>query len=232
MIKLEEYEGVTVLRDDLLPGGTKSILMPFLTAEGEHFVYATPVYGAFQIALSIYCQQSNKKATIICAGRKETHPNTQICKDHGADVIEVKPGYLSCVEKFARDYAKTKGAVKLEFGAKTPQSIVLIAERMEEIIKLLGYEPDDIYCAVGSGTLAEGILTGTRTATVHGVCVGANYDNAHPRFKKYVYHTKFESLAYIKSRYFPSMPNYDLKAWQYCLETKDPSRKTLFWNVY
>jgi hypothetical protein len=56
MIVIEKHKCVNVLRDDLLPGGTKSILMPSIIGDSLEYVYASPVYGGFQIALSAYCQ--------------------------------------------------------------------------------------------------------------------------------------------------------------------------------
>ena len=40
----------------------------------------------------------------------------------------------------------------------------LIANRTKEIISKLGYEPDEIWCALGSGVLMEGIIRGTTTS--------------------------------------------------------------------
>ncbi len=65
MITIEQHKGVKVLRDDLLTGGTKSILMPSIIGDDLEYVYSSPVYGGFQIALSAYCQSVNKKATIL-----------------------------------------------------------------------------------------------------------------------------------------------------------------------
>ena len=57
MITIEKHYDINILRDDLLIGGTKSILMSSLDNETHinEFVYASPVYGGFQIALSAYC---------------------------------------------------------------------------------------------------------------------------------------------------------------------------------
>lgn len=229
MVVLEEHNGVTVLRDDVLAGGTKSILMPYLVKDKAEYVYASPVYGGFQIALSAYCKSVGKQATIFCAKRKEMHPNTQKCIEYGAKIIEVPYGYLSVVEKRARDYCEMGGAEKLVFGAKDDFCINLIADRMRQIIKQLGREPKEIFCAVGSGTLVEGILRGTETAKVIGVQVGAEYTNENPRLRLLKYHKDFNSASQQKSD-FPSMPNYDLKAWEYCLIYKK-SDDVLFWNV-
>ncbi|HYG53602.1 MAG TPA: hypothetical protein VD905_22090, partial [Flavobacteriales bacterium] len=142
-IIIEQHAGITVLRDDLLPGGTKSILLPSLIDEHEEYVYASPVYGAFQIALSIYCQSVGKKATIFCAKRNKRHKNTTTCEIYGAKIVEVPYGYLSVVEKSASNYAWKTGAKKIQFGGQTEENINLIAARMRQITELLGYEPQN-----------------------------------------------------------------------------------------
>ena len=111
MITIEQHKGVNVLRDDLLTGGTKSILIPSIIGDDLEYVYASPVYGGFQIALSAYCQSVNKKATIFCAKRKEMHPNTLKCIEYGAKVVEVPYGYLTVVEKHAEIFGGSANGV-------------------------------------------------------------------------------------------------------------------------
>lgn len=230
MIQIQQCFGVNVLRDDVLPGGTKSVLMPSIIGDAEEYVYASPVYGGFQIALSAYLQRKpGKRATIFCAKRKEQHPNTKQCIAYGAKVIEVPYGYLSVVEKRARDYCAETGAEKLTFGAKTESNISILADRMRQVTKVLGREPDEVWCAIGSGTLVEGILEGTIKAKVFGVQVGAEYNREHERLKVLPYHLGFDRPAKASAP-FPSVPNYDLKAWEYCMKHKG-SGNVLFWNV-
>lgn len=225
---IQSHNSILVLRDDLLPGGTKSVLLPHLIGEAQEYVYASPVYGGFQIALSIYCKSIGKQATIFCAERREMHPNTLKCLEHGAKVVQVKHGYLSVVEKAARVYCDS-GAIKLQFGAKTEQSLEILSNRVKQVIDKLNGEPDEIWCAVGSGLLIESILKGTTRAKINGVCVGADYKLEHERVKLYKYPKPFEKAIKLYCP-FPSMPNYDLKAWDVCVSNaKSPC--TLFWNV-
>lgn len=232
MITIEKYNGINVLRDDLLNGGTKSILMhTLITDDFNEYVYASPVYGGFQIALSAYCKSVGKKATIFCAARKEKHTNTLKCIELGANVIEVKCGYLTVVEKHSRDYCDLTGANKLKFGAKTDVCKSLISKRVKDVIKQLGKEPDEIWCAIGSGTLVESILDATTTAKVFGVQVGQEYNLRPDRLTVLTYHKPFDKKSNIICP-FPSMPNYDLKAWEYLNNLRDNRNKNiLFWNV-
>jgi len=232
-ICLEKHSDIIVLRDDLLPGGTKSILLDSLLPQHyEEYVYATPVYGGFQIALALYCKQKQKKAVIFCAKRKDRHKNTVKIIEAGATVHETPVGYLSVVEKKAREYEKQHlMAYKIPFGAGIPDSIVMIEKRMRLISKQIGYEPDVIFCAVGSGTLVQGILQGTENAKVCGVVVGKDFTFSHPRLTLYHHHLPFERAATTPCP-FPSTANYDQKAWEYCLRYSSPKIDgVFFWNV-
>jgi hypothetical protein len=303
-IIIEKYEnqtGIYVLRDDLLPGGTKSILIDSLLVNNHdvnELVYASPCYGGFQIALSIYCKNNNKKATIFCAQRKIRHPNTEICIQNGANVVEVPYGYLSVVEKHAREYLRlreslqTKGIIlgaggvlagglvplvplKITFGANSPENITIIASRAKRVIEsfteIYGKPPDEIWCAVGSGTLISGIIQAVAEMQgaqcfcqalptwemghnpcskgsegtccplkIYGVQVGKEFKGSNsPNVTIIVYPKPFEYASKLKVN-FPSMKNYDLKAFELCLEHNknksndaniDENKKVLFWNV-
>lgn len=279
-IVIEKYEnqtGMYVLRDDLLPGGTKSILLDSILKRGalppseiNEFIYASPCYGGFQIALSIFCKNNNKKATIFCAERKIRHPNTEICIQNGANVIEVPYGYLSVVEKRSREYVRdstlqkkrsisinSEGGVlgeplvplKIAFGANSPETINIIASRAKRVIEtfseIYGTPPHEIWCAVGSGTLISGIIQAVAEMQgkegsegsplkIYGVQVGKEFkDTNYPNVTILVYPKPFEYASKLKVN-FPSMPNYDLKAFEMCIKYNtniDENKKVLFWNV-
>jgi hypothetical protein len=240
MIKVENHHGIHVLRDDLLEGGTKSILMPYYDRpEINEFVYASPVYGCFQIALSVYAKSVNKKATIFCAKRKKLHPNTILCKEYGAKIIEIPFGYLSNIEKKARDYCLNKKKIeKITFGGLNQRNIALIGKRMINILKHIKRLPNQIWCAVGSGTLLSGILSSVpNSVKVYGVIVGAEIDmnilNKYHNLTLLKYPKPFEKESKIKIN-FPSSPNYDRKAFELCLienENSSIDEYILFWNV-
>ena len=235
---IKTYNNIQVLRDDLLPGGTKSILLEkILDTKYDEYVYASPVYGAAQIALSAYCKSIGKKATIFCAERKTLHENTERCIELGAKVVQVPYGYLKVVQYNANKYCEETGANLLPFGFDTQDTRDLIADRTRSIINAMGYEPDEIWCAVGSGVLMEGILQGTNSARINGVQVGKEYEieekrniDGMNRVTLHRHELPFEKPANYFGD-FPSTPNYDLKAWEFCNKNKGDG-KILFWNVY
>jgi len=241
-IIIEKHYGIHVLRDDLLTGGTKSILMPTIDRpEIKEFVYASPVYGGFQIALSAYCQSVGKKATIFCAKRNNKHSNTLKCIKYGANIIEVPYGYLTVVEKKAREYCNGKPDIeKLKFGANNPQNKEIIANRAAKVLQELTWKycmkiPDEIWCAVGSGTLISSILAASpHQVKVYGVQVGAEFheNNNYKNLTIIPYPKSFDRESKIIID-FPSTPNYDRKAFELCLSHYEHNRdkNILFWNV-
>lgn len=225
-IVIRKYFGINVVRDDFLKGGTKSVLMPEIIEPNKTYVYASPVYGGFQIALSAYC---GPRAVIFCAKRGTKHENTLEVLKYGGKVVEVPNGFLSVVEARAREYAEKTGAVKLVFGARNPKNIGIIRDRIKRSIEILGKEPDEIWCAIGSGTLVSAMLEATTTAKIHGVQVGQTCDIKHPRLKIYVYPKSFDKPSRFDAP-FKSTKNYDLKAFEFCVKNKK-SKNVLFWNV-
>ena len=239
-ITIENHNGIFVLRDDLLPGGTKSILIKSIIESAPYkneFVYASPVYGGFQVALSAYCKQEGKKTTIFCAKRNTLHPNTIKCLEYGANVIQVPYGYLSVVEKQARLYCKGNANIeKIVFGASSIENEDLLTQRTLEVFKQLGKEPDEIWCAIGSGTLITGISRACKTAKVYGVQVGAEFipKEGINNIQIIKYEKPFDKPSKLKAP-FPSMENYDLKAYEKCIEhnkSMSSDKCVLFWNVY
>lgn len=221
--RIETYNGIDVLRDDLLVGGTKSLLMNQLSTSIDEYVYVSPVYGALQIALSDWCNKNYIKCTIISAKRKVRHPNTIKAEELGAKIIEVPYGYMVVLNKVKKDYLQANPLAKeIPFGLDTEESRDIIAERAKVLDKY-----DEVWCAIGSGVLVEGILRGTTTTKVNGVVVGKDYQNNHQRLKLWKYHKPFQQLA--KKPPFPSTRNYDAKAWEYCMEHH--TLNNFFWNV-
>lgn len=229
-INIEEYDNIH--RDDLLNGGTKSVVLPYvLDSNYSEFVYATPVYGAFQIALTLYANSIGKKATLFCAERKIKHDNTMEVINNGGNVIEVKHGYLSVVQKRARDYAMENNAQLLPFGAYDSVAKDILIKRAISLTGCLDF--DVVFCALGSGTLYESICEALPDKHVIGVSVGKDYINNKTNGTVLKYELPFEKKSKIKPPFKCSI-NYDAKAWHYCKRYKQQNedKKILFWNVY
>jgi hypothetical protein len=221
------HDGVLVVRDDLFPGGTKARFLPALFAAGVHeVVYASPAEGGAQTALAHVAARLGKRATIFVAARAAPHPRALEAKRLGASVMQVRPGYLSVVQARAREHCARTGATLAPFGLDLPEAVAAIAEAA----RATGLEPDEVWCAAGSGVLARGLAAAWPAARRHVVEVGraltpeavagATIHKAGAPFGR----------AERDAPPFPSDPHYDAKAWRICQARRGPGL-ALFWNV-
>ena len=76
-----------------------------------------------------------------------------MAKRLGAKIMQVTPGYLSTIQARARDYRRQPGVRLAPFGVDMPEAIEAIASAA----RATGIEPDEVWCASGSGVLARGL---------------------------------------------------------------------------
>jgi hypothetical protein len=221
-----EHEGVLVVRDDLFPGGTKARFLGMIFDGAGEVVYASPAQGGAQTALATVARQLGKRATIFVARRAKPHPRTLQAAKLGAKIITVSPGYLSVVQARAREYCTRTGARLMPFGAEMPEAVNAIAAAACAI----GINPDEVWCAAGSGVLARGLAVAWPNARRHAVQVGrtlAPRDVASAEI--HVHPVPFGREARSKPP-FPGDPEYEAKAWEVTMAHKGAGR-VLFWNV-
>lgn len=221
--KLVEHDGIVVVRDDLIAGGTKRRALPVLMGGPEKgYVYASPVYGYAQIALAHAAREAGKRAVVFCAARKEKHPRTLEAAEAGALVVGVPTGYMSVCRKWARDFAEEQGFRLLPFGLDTPEFI----EALAAVARRLPVRPKEVWCVAGSGCLSRALQMAWPKAVVHAVRVGAEPSVGKARL--HVAPERFEQDAKALPP-FPSCSNYDAKAWQFIKRLARPG--ALMWNV-
>lgn len=223
---VREHSGIHVVRDDLFPGGTKARFLPILFNGCEEVVYATPAEGGAQTALATVAAGLGKRATLFVAKRKDPHPRALLAKRLGARVFQVSPGYLSTVQARAREYCTRTGARLAPFGVDMPEAIATIAQAAQAT----GLNPDEVWCASGSGVLARSLARAFPNARRHVVQVGReltpkDVDGA----TIHVAAQPFNAACRSKTP-FPSDPHYDAKAWEIC-KTRHGAGLVLFWNV-
>ena len=219
---IEKYGKVYVVRDDLIPGGTKRRVIDCLLTGADEFVYASPAYGYAQVALAFACRDLGLQATIFTAKRNTLHARTLEARAAGAKIVLVPHGYLSHVQSKAKAYAETTGAKLLPFGFKTPAFEAGFAE----IASALDFQPKEVWTVSGSATLTNALQAAWSDAQFYAVQVGAKSDCG--RANVLIAPEKFENDAKLKPP-FPSCSNYDAKAWQFIQQRA--SEGALFWNV-
>lgn len=222
---VEQVGAISVVRDDLLTGGTKVRALPVLFTDAREYVYAGPAEGYAQIALAVSCAAYGKRAVVFVARRQRRHPFTQRAAAHGARIVEVAPGYLSVVRARARAYAELHHAVLLPFGFDCPAFREALAQAV-----LAGLAPrltpSEVWSVAGSGTLTRALQKVWPEVPFHAVRIGAE-----PRVGRATVHQAPEPFARPAALPppFPSCASYDAKAWRFVSRAARPG--ALFWNV-
>jgi len=224
-LAVDEIEGIRVVRDDRVLGGTKRRALDRLVAgiDADELVYATPAYGFAQIALAGACRAAGKKATIFVAARSDRHPRTQLAADLGANIVEVKAGRLNVIQSRARKHCEATGAYLVPFGMDDE---IFVDAMAQEIAALPGEAPTEVWCVAGSGTLTRALQRAFPDAAHHAVQIGRDPDVGEAKLWKAP--EAFEDDA-TDPPPFPSCSNYDAKAWRFIREHAAPG--ALFWNL-
>lgn len=153
---------VHVVRDDLLPGGTKQravtgYLRDAISEGVTSFVYASPPPGFAQVALAYVCGQMGVDCVLFCeqvGGR--FHEYSLLARSHGATIHPCST--LPVAEKEAGDYRDgTPNCRKLPLGFAEPGYLcylrTAVAREWANITHDLGRAPRRVWLPVGSATL-------------------------------------------------------------------------------
>lgn len=223
---VREHDGISVVRDDLFRGGTKARFLPVLFEDADEVVYASPAEGGAQTALAHTAAALGKRATIFVAKRKQPHSRTLEAKRVGAKVMQVPNGYLNVVQARAKEYCRRTGAKLAPFGVNLPEAIETIAEAA----KATGLDPDEVWCASGSGVLARSLAQAFPKAQRHVVQVGRKLEPTDVAGAT-IHEAGMPFAKALKAQPpFPSCPHYDAKAWRIC-KARHGAGLVLFWNV-
>ena len=171
-IVITEHEGIRVVRDDLISGGTKQRVLECWLPElgpGE-YVYASPAEGYAQIALALACKALGPqyRAHIFVARRKQMHYRTLEAQRQGATITACEniPAFNVLAAR-ARQYVEGSQAKLLPFG--------LDSERFREWMTALikgdwrrneRETPKEVWVTVGSGTLLRCLQNGVAACKV------------------------------------------------------------------
>lgn len=221
-----EHEGIHVVRDDLIGGGTKARFIGQLFEADDEVVYASPPEGGAQTALAWCARELGKRATIFVAKRQRPHPRSLMAKRLGAKVLQVKPGYLTVVQARARAYCEHTGARLAPFGLDMPEAVAAIADAA----RATGLNPDEVWCASGSGVLARGLAQAWPKARRHVVQIGRKLSPEEVAGADiHVYPRPFGKEAAVQPP-FPADPHYDAKAWE-TTKARRGAGLVVMWNV-
>jgi hypothetical protein len=245
-LALQTVGNVCVVRDDLLPGGTKSRGLTTWLHKYRHekLLYRSPPHGYAQVALAIACQELGIPCAIVT---REVYVNngvptisnqTRLARDYGARILLFgeSPDADEVIGKLC-GAGGSGGYIELPLGLDDPGYRQELSEDLEAAIDTARLSDwcDRIWVSVGSGTLF-GCLSDVLPASIDLFAVDVGVlpeDDSRINRVRFVansgyhrYHKPFDSPYLLAPT--PSNENYDAKIWSY---RKHFRQGDVIWNV-
>ena len=237
---LERHEGVCVVRDDLIPGGSKSRFIDYLIGYAPEFRYVqewvyghSPRWGYGQLALSHVARLHGKRSTLFLAKSNDLYPNTALAASWGTTVHQVPLGFMTvCASRAAAYVAEdptTRRMVPFGLDHETVMGSII------KVARSIPIKPDEVWSVAASGTLTRGLQLAWPNAQVNVVQVGHKMSpEERGRATVFTYPKPFATKCPAKDRPpFPSVGEYDAKAWTFARDAarRNPDKIVLLWNV-
>eukprot|EP00045_Choanoeca_perplexa_P006072 m.51681 g.51681 ORF g.51681 m.51681 type:complete len:422 (-) comp13449_c0_seq1:72-1337(-) len=236
---------VYVIRDDVLPGGTKQRATALLfNQHDDTYVYAGPVFGFAQLALTVCANARGKYATVIVARQRsgQLHPLTARAASLGAHVVERGyPNRLKDIQAFSRDYVRSRRRTYLlPFGLDCETFIQGLVDKLRVSLPahLLTRPPKRLWLVAGSATLLAAFARLWPSTHFLVVQVGKTVwpdqlgiqEDGSKKFeaKLHVAPEKFWETA-LQQPPYPSVSSYDAKLWQFVEQQGEDG--DFVWNV-
>ena len=241
-VEIEQHEGIYVVREDKLEGGSKRRFIDRYIREemskgANEFVFGgCPATGYAQMSLPLQAKQYGAKATFFMAKRSldNLHPYQKKALEYGCDIRWVEMGMLNVTLSHARKYYEEDTYHRRNFPLGLEDARVI--EDIEELGKAIADEWSaenfsEIWTVGSSGTLSRGLQRAFPNLEVHCVSVGHKMSERElGRAKFYKSPYKFDKpIKKEEAPPFPSAPTYDAKAWPFIKQYAKP--RALFWNV-
>ena len=174
---VEEFDGIRVVRDDLLNGGTKRRAFNMYVAsrpDVKEFVYASPRQGYAQLSLAYSCRDLGRKCTVTVPKGKRTWLTNEAEK-LGCKIIEVPMGYLTNIQHKAKLYCEETESHLIPFGGDHPIIVEAMCRTAMSLDSYKRFEhPKEVWTVLSSGVLSRGLQKAWPNAKVYGVQIGHN----------------------------------------------------------
>ncbi len=237
---------VIVVRDDVLPGGTKQrVLATYLRSQPHaEFVYTSPATGFAQVALPIAARQEQRRATVFVSPQRSGRTElTKYAASLGAKIVEPRGVFTmkelrQCAERYVAEQnarsPTTEAVVHLPFGLEHEAMIAGLADAVGAALppSLSAQPPGRVWLVVGSGMILRALARLWPQALFLCVQVGKPiYDDivAGIRHEKFIAPERFWEPAAGARPPYPSVASYDAKLWRFVVEHAEPG--DLVWNV-
>ena len=221
------YEGVRVVRDDLLVGSKVRGGDCLVSSIKENtLVYVQPRTGLAGVSLLDVAKRHGKKVKLFMPSSKRISHHQACCIEQGAEYEFHRIAPMPNLNAIAKRWAdENDDAYFIPLGLKhelVTAGFVKAASQIEE--------PEEVWTVISTGVLHRALQIAWPNATFHCVAVSRNMKKGEIGHDRIISHAlPFTTAITEDLPPFPSVETYDAKAWASI--PKNTDRDILFWNV-
>lgn len=219
---IENYNGINVVRDDLISVGSKARFGEALIAncKSDTIVYVQPRFGFAGISLTKLCKMYDKKLVLFMPSSKEISDHQAYCIENGCEYHFYRIAAMPNLNRIAKKWADQNGAFFIPLGLQHELVTAMIVKVASKI-----KEPPSFWTAFSTGVLNRGLQIAWPNSIANGVAVSRNVLEGEKGRANIISSSLIFSQNSKVLPPFPSASNYDAKVWEFL---KDGD---LFWNV-
>ena len=224
---VETYEGVRVVRDDLITGSKVRGGDCLISSLNQRtVVYVQPRTGLAGVSLLDVAKRHNKRIKLFMPSSKRISHHQACCIERGADFEFHRIAAMPNLNKIAKDWAdKNEDAYFIPLGLKHEKvtaGIVKVASQIPE--------PEEVWTVISTGVLHRALQIAWPNAKFHAVAVARNMKAGETGHGNIISAPEpFTTPIKEGLPPFPTIDTYDGKAWRYI--PKNSGKDILFWNV-
>jgi hypothetical protein len=224
VVHTQQIGNITVVRDDLLCGGSKYRYMSKLLPRNyTNYVYVSTPFGGLQICLALVVKEFNEqdggKRRVYIVAERGLSAFQQAGVDLGATLV------CDGLPQLPDTYIVPNGF-------DTYSAHLALSRIASEIRSILG-QFDVVVSVAATGSLIRGLQAGHLGKEYYAVGIyHAKPDVGEATYIQYKL-PYYERAPLGEQPPFPSAKRYDAKGWQLAVDIaiKHPNKRILFWNV-
>jgi hypothetical protein len=227
---VKKYDGVNVVRDDLIVGSKVrggDCLVSKIPPEQDTIVYVQPRFGLAGVSILDVAKRHNKKVVLFMPASKRISHHQACCIEQGAEPKFARIAAMPNLNRIAKAWADERpNCFFVPLGLKHELVMAGFVKTMSKMS-----EPDEVWSVISTGVLSRSMQIAWPNAEFHAVAVARNM-KAGELGKAQVISAPEQFTQAVKGNDIPPFPTvltYDAKAWRYV--PKNTNRNILMWNV-
>jgi len=221
---------INVISDHNLAGSkTRFGQWLFRSIEQDTVVYVQPRKGLAGVSILDLAEKFNKRVVLFMPSSKTISDHQAVCIERGAIPVFHRIAAMPNLNKLAKEWADANDAFFIPLGLKHP---LVTAGAVYTASKIFDKaNPEEVWSVVSTGVLTRALQIAAPHARFHAVAVARNMKAGELGIANVESHpfdfNRSEASEHLPD--FPTVNNYDAKAWRYI--TKYASDNAYFWNV-